>query len=145
MLFWSTFVTREKFPILELNIVPLLFWPLEVYITLQRQLDIRIQEVAEHNYMKYRFIKRSPCTKDITTCAIHHTTECKENLQYHPTVSTKLEYTNILKARSQTRSSRETRKPQSSFFQVFPALSFRMFSAEESKCTERCTSKELTN
>ena len=73
--------------------------------------------VAEHNYMKYRFIKRLPSTGFepgtliiLTTWAIHHITGCKENLQYHLTAGTKLEYTNILEARSQTWSSRETRK-----------------------------------
>ena len=37
------------------------------------------QGIAEHNYLKYRFIKRSPCTGFepstliiLTTCAIHH-------------------------------------------------------------------------
>ena len=108
--------------------------------------------VAEHNYMKYRFIKRSRSTEFqlgtliiLTTFAIHYTTGCKENLQHHLTVSTKLEYTNIVKARSQPRSTGETRKLQSSFFQVFPAPSFRIFPTLKSGNSERCTSKELAN
>ena len=69
-------------------------------------------------------------------------------VHFHQTtrqLRSKFECTNILKPRSQTRSSRETLKPQSFFFQVFPTPSFRIFPVLKSESSERCTSKELAN
>ena len=53
----------------------------------------------------------------------------------------KLECTNILKASSQPRSSRETLKPQSFFFQAFPNQSFRIFPILKPESSESCTSR----